>query len=680
MILTICFVGFLVPAIVSAASCPSLTRNLSFGSRGTDVTQLQTFLIEKGDLAAGNSTGYFGRMTETAVKKFQCREMKICSGTPSTTGYGRVGALTRAKIAAVCTPTTANTTVPAPTQDFGNKGGLIPDIQPTNCVFSGKTIASGSSVTAYQNASGTETQCSFKEQRTCQNGILSGGYAYASCAVKANTSTFYRGLEDMFVHFWTGSKTEGNVIPTWTGVVGETLVDPRGGIWHAGTFLDLLYSRYKLQPSEENLAPIRAEWNYIRNKFADNELTSCGASSKQNFASDDTGWNAHTYIQFYELLGEPRALTLAKAAAKCGFDRWGDTALGGGLWYDDSRNTKSLYQTGLVNDAYRLYQITQDPMYISYVRFAVNGINATLRRDDGLYWADYGWWPGENHTTVAPHPLGVERPNDIKLAGSVSFLAGNMGMSLLNERMYRLTGDQAYRTAAHKTATAIAQVYRESNGGILDDRDGWTNAHFVHDWLVEVYPTLPVGTQTMIRAMFEKTAINIGTVDRTADGYYGAAWNGSQPSAWDAIGTIPKQIMTSATALMISAGPHIIDARLPIPPSPPNPSLVPTFPLPALAAVLLGQTGEDMVSPTAATSNGVKDVHIRLSNVPKTISKVHIDSADGAWEYPFNGSNWTILIQSGPVTELYFDFYKQHSSYTVTITFTDGTLATVTAI
>ena len=83
-------------------TCPNLARNLSFGSRGQDVTELQTFLIAEGDLAAGNNTGYFGRMTEAAVKSWQAKNGVVSSGTPSTTGFGAVGPRTRAKIASLC--------------------------------------------------------------------------------------------------------------------------------------------------------------------------------------------------------------------------------------------------------------------------------------------------------------------------------------------------------------------------------------------------------------------------------------------------------------------------------------------------------------------------------------------------------------------------------------------------
>ena len=83
-------------------SCPNLYRNLSFGSRGQDVIELQTFLIAETDLAPGNNTGYFGRLTEGAVKSWQAKNGVVSSGSAATTGYGAVGPRTRAKIAGVC--------------------------------------------------------------------------------------------------------------------------------------------------------------------------------------------------------------------------------------------------------------------------------------------------------------------------------------------------------------------------------------------------------------------------------------------------------------------------------------------------------------------------------------------------------------------------------------------------
>lgn len=54
---------------------------------------------------------------------------------------------------------------------------------PKSCVFNGKTVASGSSVTAYQAASVPAGSVCVKQARTCTNGTLSGTYTFDSCTV-----------------------------------------------------------------------------------------------------------------------------------------------------------------------------------------------------------------------------------------------------------------------------------------------------------------------------------------------------------------------------------------------------------------------------------------------------------------------------------------------------------------
>ncbi|MBI5458077.1 peptidoglycan-binding protein [Candidatus Kaiserbacteria bacterium] len=102
-------------SVAAASTCPNLTRNLSFGSRGQDVVELQSFLIAQGFLATGNNTGNFYSLTEAAVKQFQCRNNLVCSGTRETTGWGNVGPKTRAKIQQVCTAQTGPIGNPAST-------------------------------------------------------------------------------------------------------------------------------------------------------------------------------------------------------------------------------------------------------------------------------------------------------------------------------------------------------------------------------------------------------------------------------------------------------------------------------------------------------------------------------------------------------------------------------------
>lgn len=88
------------PYIVKDAKTKAVfTLVLRRGSRGAEVTALQEFL--KSDpviYPEGIVSGYFGALTEQAVKRFQTKYGIVSSGSPATTGYGLVGPKTRAKL------------------------------------------------------------------------------------------------------------------------------------------------------------------------------------------------------------------------------------------------------------------------------------------------------------------------------------------------------------------------------------------------------------------------------------------------------------------------------------------------------------------------------------------------------------------------------------------------------
>ena len=72
-----------------------LTKQMSFGARGEQVTILQAKLATDSSIyPEGLVTGYYGRVTKAAVGRFQ---EKYKLGIPSTPGYGGVGPLTLAK-------------------------------------------------------------------------------------------------------------------------------------------------------------------------------------------------------------------------------------------------------------------------------------------------------------------------------------------------------------------------------------------------------------------------------------------------------------------------------------------------------------------------------------------------------------------------------------------------------
>ncbi len=231
-----------------AASCPNLVRNLFRGSRGSDVTQLQQFLISQKLLTPDSATGFFGAMTEVAVKQWQSKNGIASSGTPNTTGYGAVGPRARAAIANKCgttlppitplvptTPTTPYvppiTTIATPiiqTYSWQTGGWSVcanatqsrtiscmslnntavsdtfcTSARPTasqsctitttpqnqSCTFNNQTIAHGASVSAYQTTNVAYGQTCAQQIRTCTNGVLSGSYTYTSCTPASPTCT-----------------------------------------------------------------------------------------------------------------------------------------------------------------------------------------------------------------------------------------------------------------------------------------------------------------------------------------------------------------------------------------------------------------------------------------------------------------------------------------------------------
>ena len=73
------------------------TRSLSLGNSGSDVVALQNALIAKGYLPSGKNTGYFGSVTDAALKKFQCDQGIACTNTAGP-GYGIYGPHTQAAL------------------------------------------------------------------------------------------------------------------------------------------------------------------------------------------------------------------------------------------------------------------------------------------------------------------------------------------------------------------------------------------------------------------------------------------------------------------------------------------------------------------------------------------------------------------------------------------------------
>lgn len=107
---TLAALALFIPFITSAqTSCPVL----SLGSSGASVRALQIFLRNEYS-SFPTTTGYFGALTEAAVKQWQKEHGIVSSGSAATTGWGVVGKKTTAAMK-LCVPSTTIAPAPAPT-------------------------------------------------------------------------------------------------------------------------------------------------------------------------------------------------------------------------------------------------------------------------------------------------------------------------------------------------------------------------------------------------------------------------------------------------------------------------------------------------------------------------------------------------------------------------------------
>lgn len=187
-----------------------LSRTLRLGSRGSDVTTLQNYLITQGYLTSGSATGFYGPLTQAAVQKYQSQKGIVSSGTPATTGYGAVGPKTTASIAS-CGSTTSTTTqsttistattavgsvttsvsntsssTPAPTSPSGQSGSVASPnpLLATGMRFDGQVLPLYHAARAIGFENGNAMTSAFDQQgkiiwqKSLGSGSMFGGFDY----------------------------------------------------------------------------------------------------------------------------------------------------------------------------------------------------------------------------------------------------------------------------------------------------------------------------------------------------------------------------------------------------------------------------------------------------------------------------------------------------------------------
>jgi peptidoglycan hydrolase-like protein with peptidoglycan-binding domain len=138
------------------AATNSFTRNLSLGSTGDDVKQLQIFLnsdpittvSSDGPGSKGQETTFFGQKTANAVTRFQEKYKKdvlLPAGLILGTGY--VGNMTRNKLNSLFSSITLNSTDAFKTENIGILNGVLSQKQAFTAVFPNEIDVFGTSHT-----------------------------------------------------------------------------------------------------------------------------------------------------------------------------------------------------------------------------------------------------------------------------------------------------------------------------------------------------------------------------------------------------------------------------------------------------------------------------------------------------------------------------------------------------
>lgn len=114
------------PSSSSTSVCPFLGKTLKLGSSGDDVSRLQQFLARDPSIyPEGTVSGYYGSLTEAAVKRWQAKNNIVSSGSADSTGYGVVGPRTAAAMSVTCSGSNVTNTPGVVGVNTSPVGGFI---------------------------------------------------------------------------------------------------------------------------------------------------------------------------------------------------------------------------------------------------------------------------------------------------------------------------------------------------------------------------------------------------------------------------------------------------------------------------------------------------------------------------------------------------------------------------
>lgn len=357
-----------------------------------------------------------------------------------------------------------------------------------------------------------------------------------------------RAYEDLLRNYWRGDWETGCIIPTWTGIPVDEVADgdPRGGLWERGMMIIAMDNYYKATGEEDVRKRVVLEAKRLKKLFSAEELTAAGTYLHN--ACDDCGWHARLYLLYYQYVKDPWFLDCAKRMIDKATERWMDNSLGGGMWYENTRKWKSLYQIAVVLACLDIFEYTGEKRYFLIAMECYYWMETHLKWKAGIYWTDLNQsgLPGQKEPAITEY---AEDPSFVGDPGSLSFLGGNMAMGAIHAKLYRMSGMEVYQQRLKDLCNGLIEIYIR-DGCFINDRDAWTDTYCLGEWTREV-AVMPDIDPRLNKALID-TAISVAQNARTEDGYYSAVWRGPAEDPkhkWVQLGSIARQITTTSTGV-----------------------------------------------------------------------------------------------------------------------------------
>ena len=294
---------------------------------------------------------------------------------------------------------------------------------------------------------------------------------------------------------------------------------------------------------------------------------------------DDEGWWALTWINAYDLTGDPRYLSMAKSIFTDMTGGW-DNTCGGGIWWNKARTYKNAIANELfLTVAIRLHQRTPgDQQYLSWANrewtwFQQTGmINPSKLINDGLDFTTCK----NNNGTVWSYNQGV-------ILGALTDL-------------YRSTLSPAYLTEAESIANAAMQNLVNAQGILQDPCEPSScnadETQFKGIFMRNLFYLYRVDHSQAYLRFIQTNADSIWADDRNSQNHFGVVWAGP---------------FDKADASRQSSALDALNAALPVSP----------IPAPATAGL---STTQVRVTPGGSGSDTVAVQNITGQNIAATVT------------------------------------------------------------